>query len=478
MSFGKRLRTVFARMGGVYVKLGQFLSIRYDLLSPTTCEELSRLLDDVEAEPFDTVRRTVEAELRAPLESSFAFFAHEPIAAASIAQVYRAVAHDGEVLAVKVRRSSVASSMSADLGTLRALARLAARVDVTHGGLLVQLADEFSEFTLRELDFVLEAGTAERIAAESPPYVRVPRIRWPLTTTGVLTMEFIEGTSLLEICRRAEAGDLSPFPNLPPGKDAQGLLADLTNACLHQAYVTGRFHGDPHPANLMVDMAGRITFLDFGIFGELSNEQLKDTNLYLLNLTEGRFSAAFRHFESSLIYSPHTAVADFRQELVAVLRRWYAVSSDQALGISEKIAARFQDAIMEVMRKHGVRMKPNYILFWRAQAMLDATAQRLPLKFELLQTVAQFLRKHGRSGVEPELDAACLTRISRDLAFALAGLGRQLIDANCESTEVRCIGAEQASNRLLTRGRLGQIVLSVWVLGFTIVLIAFASAPS
>jgi ubiquinone biosynthesis protein len=393
-AFGVRLRGLFTAMGGAYVKLGQFLAIRLDLLSPAICNELSRLMDAVPPEDFAAVRKRVEAELGGPLEAFFRAFSPVPLAAASIAQVHRAVARDGAELAVKVQRATVARELAADLRNLRRLARVAALL-VGDGSLAMQLVEEFRQFTLREIDFLREAATAARLHRESPAFVRIPRVRWDLTTTRVLSMDFIDGVSLLKVCQLAEAGHPNAFAELVPGTSAETLVHRLAWACLNQQFVTGRFHGDPHPANVMIDREGRVVFVDFGIFGELPSAEREALGGYALNVARGRLRAAFNCLATLVSYGPDTDVIGFRGDAIALLRRWRtSVAPDRRAPAAERLVARFQFEMLDIMRRHGVRMKRNQVLFWRAQAMLDATAYRLPVRFDLLSTVSEFLSRN------------------------------------------------------------------------------------
>lgn len=400
---GVRLRLLFTAMGAAYIKLGQYLAIRYDLLAPETCAELSKLMDEVPAEPFATARQQIERELGAPLKAFFREFCEEPLAAASIAQVYRAVALDGSLLAVKVQRAAVQAELAADFRNLRRMARLAARLRLADAPLLVQVIDEFHEFSIREINFIMEAHALERIGAESPDFVRVPRVRWDLTTERVLSMELIEAVSLLKVCRLAESGHADAFRTLLPGLSPERLLRRLTWACLHQQFVTGRYHGDPHPGNLMIDRTGRIIFLDFGICGELGARQRRLLLEHMLSLTAGDFRHAFATLEDLVVFDPDSDVTAFRKEVIALFRRWRSASSSDGAGIGEKIGVRFQLQMMAVMRVHHIRIRANQVLFWRSQAILDATIHRLSRDFDLLGTVSEFLESIASDALPTDL---------------------------------------------------------------------------
>jgi ubiquinone biosynthesis protein len=410
-TFGVRLRAFLSAMGGAYVKLGQFLAIRFDILPPAICNELSRLMDDVPPEGFASVRRRIETELGGPLEAFFRSFDQEPLACASIAQVHRAVSRDGAELAVKVQRSAVGRQLAADLRNLGRLARFAARLSGESDSPMPRLAEEFQAFTLREIDFLREAETATRLQRESLGFVRIPRVRWDLTTRAVLCMDLIDGVSLLKVCQCAEAGCSDAFAQLLPGLSPNVLLRRLAWACLHQQFVTGRFHGDPHLANLMIDREGRIVFVDFGIFGELDPVTRETLASYVREVAHGRLRLAFGHLTTLVTIGPETDVGAFRHEAIALLRRWRRDA--QSGGVTDRPSVKFQFEMLSVMRRYGVQMKQNQVLFWRAQAMLDATASRLPVDFDLLNTLSEFL-----SAQDPDVFGAAR---APELSVALGG---------------------------------------------------------
>lgn len=388
---GRALRALFEDMGAAYIKFGQYLAMRYDLLTPETCSELSHLMDRVPSIEFERVRRSIECELGAPLAALFLDFDPQPLASASIAQVHSAVARDGMKLAVKVQRPGIQRRLLADLRNLTRAARVAHWLGLGRGIPFLRIAEELSEFTLREIDFMAEADTADRVRRESPGFVRVPRIRWDLTTQRILCMELVDGVSLLAVCQLAESGHPDAFGVLLPGVDPTQVVSMLARACLTQEYVTGKFHGDPHPANIIVCPDGRIAFIDFGIFGHLTRDQRRLLAQYTGALTAGQFSRAFRFFGELITFGPDTDVRLFRKDTIGVMQRWFALASQPDAPRQDKVGARFQFEMLSLMRQHGVQINPNQVLFWRTQHVLDATALRLPVEFHLPRFVAGFL---------------------------------------------------------------------------------------
>lgn len=252
----ERLRLTLEGLGTTFVKLGQGLSLRRDVLPPGYREELERLQNHVP--PFET-RLAVQAIEAAfgPIDSLFARFERQPFAAASVAQVHRAQLHDGTEVAVKVRRPGILAEVTADLRLLR---RVAWAVEAFVPGLRRQrplrLIDELGRQLLSEIDLEHEAGNARRlwVAIQGFPGSTMPRVIEPYASASVLVQEFSHGQPIDQV-----------FATERGGVVANGLL----DAYLHQFFAAGVFHGDPHPGNLFLMPDGRICFHDFGTIGYL-----------------------------------------------------------------------------------------------------------------------------------------------------------------------------------------------------------------
>lgn len=377
-------------MGVTYIKLGQYLAIRYDLLPAAICRELVNLLNQVAPMDMPAVRAVIQKELRAPLEACFPVFHAEPVGSASIAQVHRASLADGRQVAVKVQRPNVEGIMRADLRNLRRFAWVADRIRLTGAIRLVAVVDEIADYTLREVDFLQEGRMADQIRLDSPPYVHVPEIFWPFTTARVLTMEFVEGVSMLEICAQADAGGAAAIARLIPGIDYRQVIDRLASACLHQLFTTGRFHGDPHFANIIIAKDGRICFVDFGIFGSLTAAQRQTLSELLAAMTAGLHEKAYRCYQLLARPTEDTDLRAYRRDMLAVLMKWSAVVADPTSQLSEKLSVNFQTQVLLIMRRHRVRTEPDQILFWRTLGWLDVLANRVPGNVDLLDLMSRF----------------------------------------------------------------------------------------
>lgn len=467
-------RETLQRMGMTYLKLGQYLALRMDLLPREITQELSKLFESVRPMPAAEVRRVVESELGGPIRHLFASFDWNPIASASIAQVHQAVTRDGARVAVKVQRRGLDLLLEADM---RNLDRLAAAVDAL--GIMGELSlrdavREFATYTRRELDFEMEARTADRLRREAIASEIVPRILWGLSTRRVMTMEFIEGVSIGRAIAALQAGRFAGLALEAP--DLKASLHNLAQASLHQMFVSGFFHADPHPGNILLCRGNRVAFLDFGIFGQIAPDQREIMASYIEQLVAGDVDESFRHY--SRLYTPtaSTDFAAFKRESKAVLSRWYEASR-QTGSVESRMVARFADEMLTLVRRYRLRMSMDTLLFWRATIVLDATALQLYPEFDLLSELRQFF-----SAVHPTFgdrlvyalrdgnSLAALTQLASCGAWAVRDV---LSDIAAGQFEVRVTSRPSPAARRAERQRMGSIALSL--IALSLVLLAGSS---
>lgn len=385
---GVLLRTFCERMGVTYTKIGQYLAMRSDVLPPEVCRELGRLFESAPPIPVAVAQAIVAGEL-GDVASLFRSFEASPIASASIAQVHRAVTADGTVVAVKVQRPGIARAFASDMRNLRRFAQVLDATGVTGRTSTVSLIDEISEATMREMDFVLEGRMADRLRRTAIRADHIPRVYWDLTTARVLTLDYVDGVSLLRAQQLVHEGRTDELSRLLPGVAWQRVGADLTHACMHQMVGVGLFHGDPHPGNVLIRPDGSFAFVDFGIVGELTPADRRLMRQYISNTVSGNLYEAWRAWLRLAPPTPGTDLIGYRRESMQILANWHAASTrvrrdgDPHLGY-------YQNLIIDTLRRYQVPLPPDHLLFWRALLMLDVIALQPPLALDLFPLLRGF----------------------------------------------------------------------------------------
>jgi ubiquinone biosynthesis protein len=412
---GARLRRSLQNLGITYIKLGQFLAMRFDILPEEVCRELARLFDAVPPMSARDVRATLEAEFAMPVEELFRSFEWQAIAAASVAQVHKATQHDGVVVAVKVQRPGIERIFSADIRNFRRAARLGDYLRLLGPQSMVEAVNEFDRYTRREMDFLTEGRTADRLRRNAGPHDSAPLIYWELTTSRVLTMEFIEGYPLSDIIHLLETGRAEELKQLAPGLDLQLAVQNFARACLRQLFVTGFFHADPHPGNIFLREDGTVVFVDFGIFGQLTAERRETFASYIENLAVGNIEQSYRHFIRLLQPTPQTEMEQLRRDVHRIMNRWHTASQQSEVALSERHLGTYFTEFIAAIRHNQVQMSMDTLLFWRAIITLDATALRFGSQFDLLSALRDFFQKTRPTPLERLM--ALVT--DRELALSL-----------------------------------------------------------
>lgn len=396
----EHVRLCLEELGTTFVKLGQILSTRADLLPPEYIRELARLQDGAPPVDPDTVLRTVEEELGRPANEAFAEFAATPLAAASIGQAHAARLHDGTEVVVKVRRPGVVELVEADLEIMGNLAMVAnRRWEAAANYDLVALAEEFAQTLRGELDYLREGRNAERFAQNfaNQTDVHVPRVAWETTTSRVLTLERIRGVKINDLAELEAAGVERP-----------ALAERAAHMVLQMVFEDGFFHADPHPGNLFVEPGGRIGLIDFGLVGTVDER----TQLHLADLLAAitardpdRLVDAFLElgFARGRVDRPA-----LRRDLDHLIERYYG----QPLG-EMRIGPLLEDALT-VVRHHRLQLPANLALLLKTAAMCEGLGAQLDPSFRLSSVLTPYarrlimrqyapdrlLRRFGRAGVE------------------------------------------------------------------------------
>jgi ubiquinone biosynthesis protein len=385
-NFGIRLRRALDDLGPTFVKFGQLLSTRSDVIPEGILSELQKLQDTVAPISLEAARAVLERELGVSTEKLFAEFDPVPLGSASIGQVYNARLHGGEQVAVKVQRPEAPGRVEADLALMRDFAAL---LDARFGDRLFidvpELVAEFEGVIRRELDYEAEAMNARRFAAnfEGTP-VKIPLIYDDLSTKRVITMEFIEGTRFHDI-----------HPLLLPPAERRRVATLGAEAIFKMAFEDGFFHGDPHPGNLILTPKGELALLDFGMVGFMSRGDIEALSRLFIAVIARDAAAALRGLESlGVRYAP-----EVRDALVQELREFLFKYS--GLSVGEVTLGQALSELISLVRRYRLSMPPVFPLLTKALVTAEALSRAIDPTINVYEVARPYARRLLRERYEP-----------------------------------------------------------------------------
>jgi ubiquinone biosynthesis protein len=361
-NFGVRLRRTFDDLGPTFVKFGQVLSTRSDILPEGILSELQKLQDTAKPMPAGVAQKIIERELGAPVDELFASFDPVPLGSASIGQVHKAVLLSGETVAVKVQRPEAPGRVAGDLELMRDFAAL---LDRRFGrGLLMDVGGLVAEFEVvirRELDFSAEAENARRFAANfAGTRVVIPGVYLDLSTPRVLTEEFIEGTRFR---------DVRPLSLTPSERRRVATMG--ADAIFKMAFEDGFFHGDPHPSNLLLTPSGDLALLDFGMVGYMSQGDIEALSRLFIAVIQRDASAALRGLERLGV----GYATEVRGDLVRDLREF--LNKYSGLSVGEVTLGQALSELIALARRYRLRMPPVFPLLTKALVTAEGLARSI-----------------------------------------------------------------------------------------------------
>jgi predicted unusual protein kinase regulating ubiquinone biosynthesis (AarF/ABC1/UbiB family) len=391
-----QLRLALERLGGTWIKLGQTLATRFDLLPADYCYELFKLLNEVKPFPYQQVREVIRQELGDYPEQIFLTFDPTPFAAASIGQVHRAVLPTGHQVAVKVQRPDARQVFAADIELMYSLSGLLDRTGLFGATRSRWVIDEFARWTADELDYLVEArqGIRLRENAAGDPLQHPARVWGRYTTARVLTLDLIEGIPLIEIINAVRDDDRVYLDRLRAnGHDLLRIVRHLDWNMLNQIHVFGYFHADLHPANLFVLPGDAIGYVDFGIVGKLSGDMRRSLTRYGWLFFQGETDRAVAELMRWVTPASVGRVAAARAELVGEHDEFMA-----KIRAAEQISARgagvaFAVGIFDIVRRHGIELAPNVVSYLRTLIAADALRFELAPDYDLTGQVQVFFRR-------------------------------------------------------------------------------------
>ena len=421
------LRLALEELGPTFIKLGQLLSTRADLLSPEYRTALAKLQDAAPAIPTDVVREIIAAELHTSTSDAVASFHAEPLACASVGQAHSATLQDGTEVVVKVRRPNVVEVMDQDLEIIQNFAARASRRSKTAARYDVAgLADEFVQTLRAQLDYLQEARNAERFAANfaGDSSVQIPRVFWDLTTSRVITLERIRGMKVTDIAALDEAG-----------LDRHDLAQRAARIVAKMVFEDGFFHADPHPGNFFIEPDGRVGIVDFGMVGTLDDAlrgQLSRLLTGFLRQDPDRLADALLALGTS---TETVDRARLREDLAGLLERYFPRS------IGEISLRSALGDVLVIVRRHGLRLPPDLALLLTVLLVAEGLVAVLDPDFRFAEALAPYARRQLLAQVTPAAVRQRVEEFGADLAELAADfpgrLDRLLKTVESEGLEVR-----------------------------------------
>lgn len=408
----EHLRCALEELGTTFIKLGQILSTRADLLPPEYLAELSKLQDAAPSVPFEALRKVLIAELGQPIENAFLHLEPEPVAAASIGQAHAGTLLDGTEVIVKIRRPGVVEQVHEDLEILKELATTASRHwEFADRYDLVGIVDEFSETLLAELDYIREGHNAERFAANfaGESRIHIPRVYWETTTSRVLTLERIRGTKINDLVSLDKQGI-----------DRSDLAEFATDVVMRMVCEDGFFHADPHPGNFFIEPDGSIGLIDFGMVGileERTQEHLADLLICIDHKDADRLVDVFL----DLGVSKKRIDRDmFRRDIQHLLTNYWGLPLREL-----RISALLND-VFAIMRQHHLHLPSNLALLIKTVIMVEGLGVNLDPEFQLTSALEPYADRLVMRKYSPIRLARSLGQASLDLARLGVEMPQQL----------------------------------------------------
>ena len=374
-----RLRKAMEELGPTFIKIGQILSTRRDLVPDSLADEFAKLQADCPKIPFDRVRAALDDQLKGRTDELFQWIDPEPMAAASMAQVHSAIWKDGSEVVIKLLRPDAADQIEADMEALAFVARLTEDRLAQSGFSPTEIVEEFREELRRETNLTIEARSTDRMRRSfaDDPGISFPHVYWEATTPGVLTIERVKGRLLAR----------TPYQSIPL-EIRQKIIGNGARAVFRQTLELGFFHADPHPGNIFVHDDGRVTFIDCGMVGKIGLDARTRIAELVFGVATGDARLVMRAAMKMGNVEPDSiderALLDDVQEVV-----------DQFVGkpIAEIDIAAVLDKFYQILRDYKVRCPADMVMLIKAMGTIEGVARDLDPDYEIIEAAKPFIFK-------------------------------------------------------------------------------------
>ncbi len=466
LSRAERVRMAFEELGPTYIKFGQVLSTRPDLVPVDFINELSKLQDEVPPFPFSEAKNIIETELALPLEDLFDFFDETPIASASIGQVHRARLKDGEEVAVKIQRPGIAKIIEVDLEIMLYLATLMERnIEELALHRPVKIVEEFARTLEKELDYTIEATNMERIARQflDDDTLYVPKPVREATTTRVLTTEFVDGIKVSEIDRLEMSG-----------LDKKIINARGANIYLKQIFDHGFFHADPHPGNIFILPGNVICLLDFGMVGTVDRHTREDFVELIDSVVHQDESRATQMLLKLTIREEEPDIRILEKDVADFMgQHLYKPLKDLELG-------KLLQQMLELTSRYRLGIPPDIFLMMKALSTVEGVALMLDPDFDMISQTAPFIERIKLARFYPKRIADDIIRIVSEMLQFMQKFPKDMLEIShlirhqklffkyeLQGLETILATHDQTSNRISF-----SIIIAALIIGSALIVIA------
>ncbi|MBO7720002.1 MAG: AarF/ABC1/UbiB kinase family protein [Methanosphaera sp.] len=375
------LREAMEELGPAFIKLGQLLASRPDMIGPEIAEDLKKLRDNTPVTPFDQMREVVETELGKPLEEVYSDFNETPLGSASIGQVYKAtLKENGQEVAVKIQKPGIYDIIVADVKILNDLAGKADKyITKSRTYNLPAIMKEFERSIFKELNYMEEVLNIQKITknfAEDESVV-IPQAFNDYSTSKVITMELVDGYEIAYL-----------FDKEVEGIDNKQMAQVAVQSYLKQILLDGFFHADPHPGNMFVTKDAKLSYIDWGMVGVITEEFKGNLAQLILILLSGDSKKLIKQLIYMKIITPQQNTEEFQEDVEDLLNKYLGVDLDQMDGIFE--------SLMNVMIKHNIVLPREFVMIGRGFILLEDTGSRLDPSFNLTTELEKFAKRMVR----------------------------------------------------------------------------------
>ena len=461
-----RLRKALEELGPTFIKFGQILSVRPDLIPLDICNELSKLQDRVPPFSYEEVRKQIKAAFGVYPETLFLSFDQTPLAAASLGQVHRARLKSGEEVVVKVQRPDINKVIDTDIDILYALASLAYRYMQEIRVLdPVGIVNEFSRIITKEIDFTYEAHNIDKFRKnfKDSATVHIPRVFWEYTKSRIVTSEEIKGVRLNDYLKQPHTGEEKKY-----------VAANGANAILQQIFIDGFFHADPHPGNIFILPGNVVAFVDFGIVGRLDEDARDAIIRFLIAISTKNMNGILKALEKIGSFVDDDRIRDFKHDITEFIERCYDIPLRQI-----EVSPILHQAV-DLMIRYKIRIPSYFHILIKALATMEGIARQLDPEFNTIAHTRPFVERLVHERYDPRRILGDVVFYSSELVDILKVIPKDVSDimkkvkAGTLKIEFEHIGLsrfitemDKSSNRVSF-----SLVISALIIGSSLIIMA------